>query len=66
MPLFSFIIIIYSCVSVPPGESACVSNPCQNDGYCTSPAGTGFVCQCPFGYVGMFCENGKSLNLELI
>lgn len=35
----------------------CLSSPCQNDGYCQQLTYNSFVCKCPFGYNGKYCEN---------
>ncbi|XP_042331860.1 zonadhesin isoform X2 [Sceloporus undulatus] len=35
--------------------SACLSNPCQNEGTCQDTS-EGFLCSCLEGYAGLFCE----------
>uniref|UniRef100_H3AXW9 Sushi, nidogen and EGF like domains 1 n=1 Tax=Latimeria chalumnae TaxID=7897 RepID=H3AXW9_LATCH len=37
---------------------ACLSEPCQNGKVCRE-TDTGYVCECPEGYVGLTCESGS-------
>lgn len=38
-------------------KSACLNNPCKNDGRCTINELTGnYTCSCKFGYIGQHCE----------
>ena len=39
--------------------TACLSDPCQNQGKCLV-RGSGFVCQCPRGWGGRFCEQDSN------
>lgn len=41
-------------------QSICLNNPCQFGATCVPYAGSGYICLCPFGKHGHFCENGKS------
>ena len=41
-----------------PENDACVSQPCKNNGICTSVKQQ-FVCQCQQGYEGAYCEKSK-------
>jgi EGF-like domain len=38
--------------------SVCENNPCQAGGTCLVHPGTNFVCLCPLGREGIFCEKG--------
>ncbi|XP_069394492.1 protein eyes shut homolog isoform X2 [Paralichthys olivaceus] len=46
----------------PPCETrTCHPNPCRNGGLCEeSPEG--FVCRCPEGFWGLYCDSGADLN----
>ncbi|XP_039765026.1 protein eyes shut [Pararge aegeria] len=37
-------------------QSVCDHNPCQSGGSCVRHPGSGFICQCPYGKHGIFCE----------
>ncbi|XP_045459283.1 protein eyes shut-like [Melitaea cinxia] len=37
-------------------QSVCEHNPCQSGGSCVRHPGSGFLCVCPFGKHGIFCE----------
>ncbi|VVC99473.1 unnamed protein product, partial [Leptidea sinapis] len=37
-------------------QSVCENNPCQYGGSCVRNPGSGFLCLCPFGKHGIFCE----------
>ncbi|CAH2104876.1 unnamed protein product [Euphydryas editha] len=37
-------------------QSVCDHNPCQSGGSCIRHPGSGFLCVCPFGKHGIFCE----------
>ncbi|CAH0726520.1 unnamed protein product, partial [Brenthis ino] len=37
-------------------ESVCDHNPCQYGGSCVRHPGSGFLCLCPYGKHGIFCE----------
>ena len=41
-----------TCAVIP----VCESNPCANDGNCTSMGSFNFICQCAVGYTGSTCE----------
>ncbi|CAK1549723.1 unnamed protein product [Leptosia nina] len=36
--------------------SVCDNNPCQSGGSCVKHPGSGFLCLCPYGKHGIFCE----------
>ena len=43
----------------------CGSNPCINGGTCVEHSnGTGFACQCMFGYGGEICNQGQYLHIN--
>ncbi|CAG9567385.1 unnamed protein product [Danaus chrysippus] len=37
-------------------DSVCDHNPCQSGGSCVQHPGSGFLCLCPYGKHGIFCE----------
>ncbi|KPJ11925.1 Protein eyes shut [Papilio machaon] len=37
-------------------QSICEHNPCQSGGSCVRYPGSGFLCLCPYGKHGIFCE----------
>ncbi|XP_047544611.1 protein eyes shut [Vanessa atalanta] len=37
-------------------QSVCDHNPCQSGGSCIPHPGSGFLCLCPYGKHGIFCE----------
>ncbi|XP_023954756.1 protein eyes shut [Bicyclus anynana] len=37
-------------------QSVCDHNPCQSGGSCVRHPGSGFICLCPYGKHGIFCE----------
>ncbi|KPI93957.1 Protein eyes shut [Papilio xuthus] len=37
-------------------ESICEHNPCESGGSCVRYPGSGFLCLCPYGKHGIFCE----------
>ncbi|XP_053623518.1 protein eyes shut [Plodia interpunctella] len=37
-------------------NSICENNPCQSGGSCEPHPGSGFLCLCPYGKHGIFCE----------
>lgn len=39
------------------GEPSCSLLPCVNDGNCTDINGDDFLCECPVGISGKFCES---------
>ena len=43
------------CVEVDP----CVPDPCEHGGVCNADASGGYQCQCPAGYEGDRCEQGR-------
>ncbi|XP_011880731.1 PREDICTED: protein eyes shut isoform X3 [Vollenhovia emeryi] len=42
-------------------HSACNDNPCSMGATCVSSPGTGFICVCPLGSRGLFCEEDAIL-----
>lgn len=40
-------------------RSFCEHNPCQSGGSCVIHPGSGFLCLCPYGKHGIFCEYSK-------
>ncbi|XP_025993622.2 protein eyes shut [Solenopsis invicta] len=42
-------------------HSACNDNPCSMGATCVSSPGTGFICVCPLGSRGLFCEEDAVL-----
>ncbi|XP_020287012.1 protein eyes shut isoform X2 [Pseudomyrmex gracilis] len=42
-------------------HSACNDNPCSIGATCVSSPGTGFICVCPLGSHGLFCEEDAIL-----
>lgn len=40
-------------------QSVCLNNPCQYGATCVAYTGSGYLCLCPFGKHGHFCENGN-------
>ncbi|XP_072755200.1 uncharacterized protein Eys isoform X3 [Anoplolepis gracilipes] len=42
-------------------HSACNDNPCSMGATCVSSPGTGFICVCPLGSHGLFCEEDAIL-----
>ena len=41
---------------------SCASNPCLNGATCTSSV-SGFLCQCPFGFIGNTCDKRQLIDL---
>lgn len=39
-------------------QSICDDNPCQYGATCVPYTGSGYLCLCPYGKHGHFCENG--------
>lgn len=39
-------------------QSVCDNNPCQFGGTCLPFTGSGYICLCPYGKHGHFCESG--------
>lgn len=42
-------------------RSVCDENPCSLGATCISSPGTGFMCICPLGTHGLFCEEGDKI-----
>lgn len=42
--------------------SVCDNNPCQYGGTCIPYPGSGYLCLCPFGKHGHYCEHSEYLN----
>lgn len=40
-------------------QSVCTTNPCHFGGTCAPYPGSGFICLCPFGKHGLFCQKGS-------
>jgi len=40
-------------------QSVCEDNPCQFGSTCVPYPASGFLCQCPLGKHGIYCEHGK-------
>lgn len=40
-------------------RSVCENNPCKFGATCVIYPGSGFICLCPLGKHGMYCEHGK-------
>lgn len=45
--------------------SICDNNPCQYGGTCVSFPGSGYLCLCPLGKHGHYCEHSKYISLIL-
>lgn len=45
--------------------SVCDNNPCQYGGTCVTFPGSGYLCLCPFGKHGHYCEHSESINIYL-
>lgn len=43
--------------------SVCDNNPCLFGGTCLPFTSSGYICLCPFGKHGHFCENGSLLQV---
>ncbi|KOB77926.1 Crumbs, partial [Operophtera brumata] len=43
-------------------RSVCEHNPCQTGGSCVRHPGSGFLCLCPYGKHGIFCEYSKRVH----
>jgi hypothetical protein len=56
-----FYLIYFRFVGVTCEQSVCEDNPCQFGSTCVPYPGTGFLCLCPLGKHGIYCENGKIL-----
>ena len=41
----------------------CESNPCQNGGTCLDGE-DGFMCECPEGFEGQLCDQGRQVYLS--
>lgn len=44
--------------------SICENNPCQFGGTCVPFTGSGYICLCPYGKHGHFCENGNHFEIS--
>ena len=53
----------HMCVYISPNAviSQCEQNPCENGGTCKKHA-LSYTCDCPPGYNGSLCENGKQIT----
>lgn len=40
-------------------KSVCGVNPCQFGGTCVQHPGSGFLCLCPLGKHGLYCEHSN-------
>ncbi|KRT80536.1 EGF domain-containing protein [Oryctes borbonicus] len=43
-------------------QSVCENNPCQFGGTCLPFTGSGYICLCPFGKHGHFCESDLEIS----
>ncbi|XP_039278690.1 protein eyes shut [Nilaparvata lugens] len=43
-------------------QSVCSNNPCQFGGTCAEFPGSGFICLCPYGKHGLFCQNDLEIG----
>ena len=41
---------------------SCASNPCQGESTCAPMEDGGFMCKCPMGREGIFCEKGRNVD----
>lgn len=44
--------------------SVCDNNPCQYGGTCVTFPGSGYLCLCPLGKHGHYCEHSKYLIIR--
>ncbi|KAL4715118.1 hypothetical protein ACJJTC_012165 [Scirpophaga incertulas] len=44
-------------------QSVCENNPCRSGGSCVRHPGSGFLCLCPFGKHGIFCEYNVDITM---
>lgn len=42
--------------------SVCTNNPCQYGGTCVEFPGSGYLCLCPLGKHGHYCEHSKKID----
>lgn len=46
--------------------SVCDDNPCQYGATCVTFPGSGYLCLCPLGKHGHYCEHSKSITLHYV
>ncbi|XP_046687687.1 LOW QUALITY PROTEIN: protein eyes shut-like, partial [Homalodisca vitripennis] len=46
-------------------QSVCLTNPCHFGGTCAPYPGSGFICLCPFGKHGLFCQKDLEIGHPL-
>ena len=56
---------VYSYTGIFCERSACDDNPCHLGATCISYPGTSFICICPLGMHGLFCDEGILIKKEL-
>lgn len=44
-------------------RSVCENNPCKFGATCVIYPGSGFICLCPLGKHGMYCDHGTYIFL---